>query len=132
MAGRSRSPTTWRMATPGRSAQAWAIDSVRLVDASGSEGSAGDGHHGGLHRQPESLTGRPAPGGRAVDGAHLLTNGIAGDHGAGQGRPPGTTTALAAANRPARRLASPGTAFCSATMIGMRQMTAATEQATLA
>ncbi|MND08954.1 hypothetical protein D3C83_319300 [compost metagenome] len=45
---------------------------------------------------------------------------------------PSKLTALAFANRARRRLAAPGTAFCSATTSGTRRTTAASPTATLA
>ena len=44
----------------------------------------------------------------------------------------GNETAHALANRPAKRLAAPGRAFCSATTIGTRRTTAARVHGTLA
>ena len=45
---------------------------------------------------------------------------------------PSKLTALALAKRASRRLAAPGTAFCSATTSGTRRTTAASATATLA
>ena len=44
----------------------------------------------------------------------------------------GNDTAQALANRATRRLAAPGAAFCSATTIGTRRITAARAHGTLA
>ena len=70
----------------------------------------------------------PRPGrGGAVDGEHLGPDRVAGDDGPGQRRAGERRRRAALAKRAARRLAAPGWVFCSATTIGTRHSTAASD-----
>ena len=119
----SRSPTTWCTARsarsthrPTRPATAWLIAGPRAI-----------------RRRPGRRPGPPAGPARARAAARSRSRSTARISGrtglpvtTARGRSvPGKETAAARAKRATRRLAAPGTAFCSATTIGMRKSTAA-------